>query len=37
VKPTAKWRRHWKLVAAFVIVMVLLLAVFANVEITVPE
>jgi len=32
-----RWKRHWKLVATLVIVLVLLLTIWADVEITIPE
>jgi hypothetical protein len=32
-----RWKRHWKLVASLIVVLVLLLTVFGNVAITIPE
>jgi hypothetical protein len=37
LRRAARWRRHWKLVAALAIVLVLLLTVFADIEIAIPQ
>ena len=37
MRQAAKWRRHWKLVAALAIVLLLLLTAFADIEIAIPR